>query len=529
MPLIVTGIRTPVDMGEEEICKEALRKTGLLSSDIVSSGIHKSSVDARRKGHITFVSSVELELANPALEESIVTKYDFVTLRQRRDLTVIKGEKKLSHSPVVVGFGPCGMFAALLLAQNGYNPIVIERGAAIEQRDRAVTDFFEKGILSPYTNIQFGEGGAGSYSDGKLTTRINDENCEWILHELVRFGAPKEILKKAKPHIGTDYLKRIVTAIRKEIETLGGKVCFETTVQSLKIISGRLCGVITDKGEIPCDVAVLAPGHSARDTFRILHNQGLSMESKPFSVGVRIEHNQNDIDHAMYGNIAERGILGPAEYQLSHRSGNRAVYTFCMCPGGQVVAAASGEGQVVTNGMSWFQRDLPNANSALVVSVSAEDFGTRVLDGILFQEKLESAAFSAGGGGYKAPAQTVASFLKGGKQNGFGSIVPSYPIGVKEYSLTDIFPGNITAMLKVGLLQFDKKLCGFAHPDAVLTGVESRTSSPVRILRDAELCAIGTDGLYPAGEGAGYAGGIMSAATDGLRVALKIISKYRLQ
>lgn len=525
MSIIVSGIASSIETTEEEILQKAAQKLGKAKETITFAAIAKRSVDAR-KGEIKFVSSVAFNLDGD--EQKLVESLNdsSVTFKDSVKLSLSPGTTPLSARPVIAGFGPAGMFAALMLARLGYRPIVLERGADVDARVKAVEGFWLGGRLDPDSNVQYGEGGAGTFSDGKLTTRIGDARCRYVLEELVHHGAPEAVLIKAKPHIGTDQLRGIVKSIRQEICELGGEVLFHRKLTGILQSGGTLQGVKTDQGELPAGVLIAAIGHSARDTFEALAACGLPMESKAFSVGVRIEHLQADIDKGLYGKHAGHPKLPVGEYQLSYREGDRAAYTFCMCPGGTVVASSSEEGGVVTNGMSEYARDLPNANSALVVSVSAEDFGTGWRDGIRFQRSLEQAAFVAGGSNYRAPAQSVGGFL-GDKNSRIGSRVkPSYQLGVEERSLREVLPPVVSEMITKALPMFGRRLPGFDAHDSVLTGVETRTSSPVRILRGDNLCSIALDGLYPCGEGAGYAGGIMSAAVDGIRVAEAVISRY---
>lgn len=525
MSIIVSGLISAIGTTQEEIIQKAALKLGKAKEHITLATIAKSSVDAR-KGDIKFVSSVAFELNcdEKKLVESI--KDNTVTYKEAAKLSLTPGALPLSARPVIAGFGPAGMFAALVLARLGYRPIVLERGGDVDARVHAVEGFWRGGVLDPDCNVQYGEGGAGTFSDGKLTTRIGDPRCRYVLEELVAHGAPQAVLMQAKPHIGTDQLRGIVKAIRQEICALGGEVLFRQKLTGLTQSGGKLIGVKTDRGELPAGALVTAIGHSARDTFEVLAACGLPMESKAFSVGVRIEHLQSDIDKGLYGKHAGHPKLPVGEYQLSYREGERAAYTFCMCPGGTVVASSSEEGGVVTNGMSEYARDLANANSALVVSVSPDDFGASWREGIRFQRSLERAAFVAGGSSYRAPAQTVGAFLGSTGSRISARVKPSYQLGVEETSLKEVLPPVVSEMITKTLPIFGRRLPGFDAHDSVLTGVETRTSSPVRILRGEDLCSIALDGLYPCGEGAGYAGGIMSAAVDGIRVAEAIISRY---
>ena len=526
MPILINDLVTSLEQPAQAAVEEALRLLGVPPQAVESASIAKTSLDARRRGNVHFVHSVSVRLYEG--EEQAVRRAASrrVVLRREEPLEVKIGERPLEHRPVIAGFGPAGMFAGLLLAKNGYRPVILERGACMERRVQAVEAFWRTGVLDPATNVQFGEGGAGTFSDGKLTTRIGDPKCSYVLRELVRFGAPPEILHRQKPHIGTDRLRGVVRAIRQEILRLGGEVRFETPLLGLDLRDGDLRAVELEGGWLPAQALVLATGHSARDTFQMLLDRGLALEPKPFSVGVRIEHLQSEIDRGLYGALAGHPALPVGEYQLSHRVGEQGVYTFCMCPGGRVVPAASEEGRVVTNGMSYFARDGQNANAALVVGVAPAQYGSHPLDGVALQRRLEEAAFRAGGGGYRAPAQDVGSFLAGKPGLRLGRVAPTYALGVTGCDFGALFPRQITGMLQLGLRVFGRKLPGFDGADGVLTGVETRTSSPVRILRGENFQAPGAAGLYPCAEGAGYAGGIMSAAVDGLRTALALMAAW---
>ncbi|MBQ7816900.1 MAG: hypothetical protein IJ339_06070, partial [Oscillospiraceae bacterium] len=424
--------------------------------------------------------------------------------------------------------GPAGMFAGLYLARAGACPVIFERGAKVEERTAAVENYWQGGVLNEKANVQFGEGGAGTFSDGKLTTRINDPRCDFIIAEFEKHGAPKEILSKAKPHIGTDMLRKVVKNIREEIISLGGEIHFLSKIDDIGIKNGRIVSVSAEGTAFSAENVIIAAGHSARDTFAMLKEKGVLMEAKPFSVGVRIESLQADIDKGLYHSLAGHKALPKGEYQLSHNTKGRGVYTFCMCPGGNVVAAASEEDTVVVNGMSLHARDGKNANSAVVVSVTPQDFGGDFTKAIEFQRQLERKAFEMGGRNYKAPAQTVGNFLQNKAGLALGKVTPTYPIGVTECNMADLFPAEITNELKNALPAMNRKLNGFATEDSVITGVETRTSSPVRILR-GENYQSNIKGVYPCGEGAGYAGGIMSAAVDGVRIAQQICSEYKVK
>lgn len=525
MAIVLTGIQVGLEDPFETAVEIARKQLKIRRQDIRAAYPVKSSIDARHPERIKLVYTVGLELGIDEAQALRRANPANGSLREDPVLTVQIGSQPMHCRPVVAGFGPAGMFAALLLAQNGYRPIVLERGMDVDTRVQAVERFWKTGQLDFDTNVQFGEGGAGTFSDGKLTTRIHDPRCGYVMEQLVRFGAPKETMQRAKPHIGTDRLRTVVKNMRWEIQRLGGEVQFGTSAAGLEIRQGRLCGIQTADGVLAAEQLILAIGHSARDTFRMLMEQGVPMTAKAFSVGVRIEHPQQMIDQGLYGKFAGHPALDRGEYQLSHREGSRGVYTFCMCPGGVVVPSASEAGMVVTNGMSEYARDGANANAALVVSVDGSDFGGNPQDGIAFQRRLEQAAFLAGGGGYAAPGQTAKSFLSG-RPSLPASLQPTYALGVRPYPLAELFPDVVNRMLEIGLRKFERRIPGFSGADAFLTGVETRTSSPVRILRNEELECPAVKGLYPCGEGAGYAGGIVSAAVDGIRVAQQLMARY---
>ncbi len=520
MAIWVSGIVTGLDEPIESAFQKAQKTLGLKKTRCA---VAKTSVDARRRPvHFVHTISVETENENKIYQRC---KSQNIVLHQSQPIKISYGKSPMKYRPVIAGFGPAGMFCGLLLARCGYRPLILERGPAMEKRVKKVESFWETGILDPEANVQFGEGGAGTFSDGKLTTRIGDAKCDWVLREFVKLGAPAEILYKAKPHIGTDLLQNVVTNLRQELIASGGEIRFETPLMDLQQ-KNDILSVKTPDEEIPASVLVLAVGHSARDTFLMLEQKNFSMAPKPFSVGVRVEHLQKEIDKGLYGELAGHPALPPGEYQLSYREGERGVYTFCMCPGGVVVPAASQEGMVVTNGMSCHARNGINANSAVAVSVGPADYGNNPLDGMRFQQHLEKLAFQAGGGKYCAPVQDMGHFLKGEKGFSSGHVTPSYCRGVTEADFAALFPPFVTDMLKKGFIHFSKKLPGFAAEDSVLTGIETRTSSPVRILRQENYQACGLENVYPCAEGAGYAGGIMSAAVDGLRVALAIMERF---
>lgn len=524
MKVIISNIILGLEDGQRALEEQAARRLKLKPGDLQKIKIVKQSVDARKKPGIRLVYSISCEVSNRL---KIPKDNDIRILNDIKEEPICPGSSQLSGRPIIVGTGPAGIFCALVLAQNGYRPIVVERGGPVEERSQRVEHYWKTGELDTETNVQFGEGGAGTFSDGKLTTRINDARCEKVLQEYHRFGAPEEILYKAKPHIGTDNLKQVVVNMRKEIEKLGGTVLFNTKMVDLLVKDGKVCGISTSsQGEIASNAIVLAVGHSARETFEMLHAKGVPFEQKPFSIGVRIEHPQSMIDTAQYGSAAGHPAVGVADYQLFCKLGERTAYSFCMCPGGIVVASASENNSIVTNGMSEFKRDRDNANSALVVSVGPGDFGSRhPLAGIAFQRQWERLAFQAGGSDSSAPVQRLGDFLEG-RAGGIGGVKPSYTGSSRCADINDCLPHYVTGAMKESIPFFDRRLKGFGLPDAILTGVETRTSSPVRIPRTENLDCTGFPGLYPAGEGAGYAGGIVSAAVDGIRIAEQIIRTY---
>lgn len=526
MPIIISGISCPYTADESAAFSKAAKQLSLSQSQIDKQHIYKKSIDARKQSDIRFVYAVYFALNDPKLEQKLAEKHTSVRYQPEGKYSISVGTKKLTHPVYIVGFGPAGIFAAYRLAQHGYRPIVFERGSDMETRCKDVENFWQNTILNPECNVQFGEGGAGTFSDGKLTTRISDERCSSVLDIFKQFGASEEITYIAKPHIGTDQLRMVIQNIRNDILRMGGEVHFGHKLEKILCQDGTLAGMIVNGEYYETDHLVLAIGHSARDTFRQLHASGVMMQNKPFSVGVRIEHLQTDVNRGLYGKYAEDERLPQGEYQLSHHTREHCVYTFCMCPGGYVVPSASAPETVVTNGMSHHARNGRNANAAMVVSVDTKDYGSELLAGVTYQEKLERAAYFAGGKNYQAPAELVGNFLNENAHAGWGRVTPTYAIGVKETNLKPLFDPVIGECLRDGLLAFDRKIKGYAAKDAVMTGVETRTSSPVRILRNEQLESISVKGLHPCGEGAGYAGGIMSAAVDGLRVAEKIMSEY---
>ncbi|MFZ5643195.1 MAG: NAD(P)/FAD-dependent oxidoreductase [Bacillota bacterium] len=525
----VSDIKLTVgDKEREGIIKSLARRLGIRESDVLGFKIFRKSVDAR-KNKLFFVYSVDAEVRN---ERRVLEKNEGKDVAQTPDMSyhsVPYGQERMEKRPVVVGTGPAGLFAALILSEMGFSPLVFERGGDVQSRTRDVNLFWETGVLNPESNVQFGEGGAGTFSDGKLTTLIRDRRCRKVLEELVTAGAPEEILYLNKPHVGTDILKTVVMNLRERIMKLGAEVKFYSRVSDIHIEGGRVLGVVVNgREEIDASTVVLAVGHSARDVFHMLYEKGVYMVPKAFSLGVRVEHPQHLINRVQHNIFAGHEKLGPADYKLVfHDRTGRSCYTFCMCPGGVVVAAASEFGGVVTNGMSHFARDAENANSALLVGITPEDFGSpHPLAGIEFQRAWEKKAFELGGGGFTAPAQLVGDFLANRPSSVIGSVKPSYPRGVIPTDLGLCLPSYVSETIRRAIPELDKKLKGFGHPEAMLTGVETRSSSPVRIHRDDGYQS-SVRGLYPTGEGAGYAGGIISSAVDGIRVAEAIVSKYR--
>lgn len=507
-------IKIKEDISNEDILKLACKKYKI--KDIINWHIYKKSIDARKKDNIFYNYTIDVECKN----EKNIKNVEYV---EKEKIKEIKVNRKNVYKPVIIGAGPAGLFAALTLAQNGIKPIVIEQGKKVEERKLDVDNFRKCGKLNTLSNVQFGEGGAGTFSDGKLTTGIHNSLCKKVLQEFHNFGAPEQILYINKPHIGTDNLINIIKNIREEIIKLGGEFLFNEKVTDFEIENNKIKAVICSK-KIETDTVILAIGHSARDTFEKLYEKGLKMEPKNFSVGVRIEHKQEMINKSQYSENTKLK-LPPAEYKLAYHGKERSCYTFCMCPGGVVMASSSEEKTIVTNGMSTFARDGENANSAILVNVIPSDFESdSPLAGIYFQKDLEEKAFILGGNNYYAPIQRVEDFLENKKSTHIGDIKPTYLPGITLSNLNEILPEFVAQTLKEGIIYFDKKIKGFANKDAILTGVETRSSSPVKIVRDENLVS-NVKGIYPCGEGAGYAGGIMSAAVDGIKCAIKVLEK----
>ena len=514
----LSDIKLPIEKGEEDLIEIAKKKLG---GKVGYFAIKKKSLDARDKNNLRYVYTIEFAKTQPTQEEKVFAR--------------LSADQKPEKTVLVVGSGPAGLFCALRLLDHGITPIVVERGGSVEEREKKIHLFATERMLDEDTNVQFGEGGAGTFSDGKLNTQTHSKLNREVLEIFVRFGAPKEILWLAKPHIGSDKLKTVVKNMREYIRAHGGQVLFHTRLEDISLKDGRieevtLCSfnadMVTIKEEkIPVSAVILAIGHSARDTFEKLYKRGVSMTQKDFAVGVRIEHLQSSIGLAQYGKAYAK--LPAADYKLVSHASERAAFTFCMCPGGYVMPAASERGGVVVNGMSNYARDGENANSALIAQVTKADFeDEHPLAGIEFQRKLERAAFLAGGSNYNAPVQLVGDFLADKTSSRFGEVSPTYAAGTAFADLRSVLPLPVVQSLKSAILDMDKRLKGFANPEGVLTAVESRTSSPVRITRDESLQSVSAQGLYPCGEGAGYAGGITSSAADGLRVAEAVFSSF---
>ena len=527
--LRLTNLILPLDHPEADLRAAILDRLQIPAADLSGFTIFRRGYDARRRSRITLVYTIDAEVKN---EEAVLARLQGIpNVTPAPDTSykfVAQAPQHAASRPVVIGFGPCGIFAALILAQMGFRPIILERGKVVRERTKDTWGLWRKRELNPESNVQFGEGGAGTFSDGKLHSGIKDPRHygRKVLTEFVKAHAPDEILYVSKPHIGTFRLVKMVEAMRETIESLGGEFRFQAKVIDLEIDNGQMRGVVLEGGErIATDHVVLAVGHSARDTFQMLYDRGVYVEAKPFSIGFRIEHPQSLIDRARFGKFAGHPLLGAADYKLVHHARNgRAVYSFCMCPGGTVVAATSEPGRVVTNGMSQYSRNERNANSGFVVGIDPPDFGGQSdgghpLAGIEFQRQLESRAFDMGGGNYDAPGQLVGDFLAGRPSKEFGSVLPSYKPGVHLTDLAPSLPAYAIEAMREAIPAFERQIRGYAMADAVLTGVETRTSSPVRIKRLDNFQSVNVRGLFPAGEGAGYAGGILSAGVDGIKVA----------
>lgn len=513
MQIVINNIKMPIKHNTDDALKTARE---IVRSNCISAmnfRIYKQSIDARRKNNIHYVYAVIAET-----NSDVKVGGDIKVISQTEKIDI--PQRQLKSRPVVVGMGPCGLFAALILARSQNPPLILERGGDVDSRTESVKKFWETGVLDTESNVQFGEGGAGTFSDGKLNTRVGDIRQRFVLETLVEFGAPCDILYKAKPHVGTDMLCGVIKRIREHLIELGAEIKFNTCVTDVKIKNGKVCGVEINGGEvIECTDVVMAIGHSSRDTYKMLNGHGIDIEPKAFAIGARIEHSQSFIDSLQYG--AVKG-LPPADYRVVYNGEKRSCYSFCMCPGGVVVNASSENEMLAVNGMSEHKRDGVNANSALVVTVTPDDFESGALGGVEFQRKYERIAFAAGGG--KAPVQTTADFIKDRKSAQLGKVLPSVKGGYVLADLRECLPAFVTDTLKEGLLDFERRMHGFGM-GGVLTGVETRTSAPIRILRDESMQSTNTQGLYPAGEGAGYAGGIVSAALDGIRTALALLYK----
>ncbi len=515
MNIVINNIKMPLGHSTDDALRAAQEIVRSNSISAYDFEIYKQSIDARRKNNIHYVYSVIAKT-----KDNVKETKDISVLEASAELSV--PNTNLSKRPVVIGLGPCGLFSAYVLALSGNPPIILERGEKVEDREKTVEDFFKTGILNVNSNIQFGEGGAGTFSDGKLTTRISDIRQRFVLKTLVDFGAPKEIMYKAKPHVGTDVLKSVVKNMREKLIDLGCEVRFNSCVTNMLVKNNKLLGVEVNNDEIiPCDTAVLSIGHSSRDTYERLNKNGVSIEPKPFAIGVRIEHSQKFIDTLQYGDT--KG-LPPADYRVVYNGKDRSCYSFCMCPGGEVVNASSEEGMLCVNGMSNHKRDGENANSALVVTVNPSDFQKGVLGGMEFQRKYEKLAFTLGGGN-KAPLQLAEDFVNDVPSTQLKGVTPTIKSGFTLKEIKNCLPDFVCGTLREGLMDFEHKMSGFSSNGATLTGVETRTSAPVRILRNPDCQSVNIEGLYPAGEGAGFAGGIVSAAVDGIRTSFAILEK----
>lgn len=527
--LRVSEVKMSLDSTFPELVEKTAKVLKISKENILKAEIYRRSVDCR-SDDVHFVYTVDVTVDGD--EEKLKNKLNNpkITTCEKYVYAMPQNKRKNKYPPIVAGFGPAGMFAALILARSGCEPIVVERGTDIDTRTGDVLNFWKNRVLNVSSNIQYGEGGAGTFSDGKLTTGIKDSRCRFIFEEFVKHGAPEDILVNAKPHIGTDNLKNVVKNIREEILSLGGKIFFETALTDVIVANGYIQGVtVTDKNgrktDIETDALIVSIGHSARDTVEMLHSHGINMMQKPFSVGARIEHPQEFINERQYGKFNGHPALKPADYKMAcHPPHGRGAYTFCMCPGGTVVCASSAEGEIVTNGMSEYARDKENANAAILVGIDPEDFPDgSVMSGFDLQQQIERKAFEMGGGDYSAPATLVGDFLEGRTSTKIGSVRPSFTTGVNMSDISKCLPKKVTDTMRDALRQMDRKINGFAMKDAVLTAPETRSSSPVRILRD-EFLQTNIRGVFPSGEGAGYAGGIVSAAVDGVKCAEAVLA-----
>jgi len=518
--ILINNVNLPLDTDFENLVFVAAKYLKLNTNEIKSTSLYRKSVDARHKNDIHFCCSLLVELKNQ--EEKILKRFKNASLYTPSEYKWQKIESDFYKRPIIVGFGPAGMFAALTLARAGAKPLVIERGSCVEKRSAQIDSFFKGESLNTESNVQFGEGGAGTFSDGKLTTGIKNPRCRVVIETLYEMGADKKILYEAKPHIGTDVLVNVVRNIRNEIISLGGEILFDTKLENIKLFQGEICEILANGKSYECDKVIIATGHSARDTYKMLLANDIAMEQRPFAVGVRVEHLQSDINKALYGDFWDSEYLGAADYKMAvHLENGRGVYTFCMCPGGEVINASSENDGIAVNGMSYSSRDGENANSALLVGVEPGDFpSSDLLAGCALQEKIEKAAFSAHSG--SVPITTVGNLVFG-EEFKIGKVKPTVKPRYEFSDFSEIFPDFIVQSLKEGIIKFGQKIKGFDDKSAILTAPETRSSAPVRILRNEGYESVSLKGLYPCGEGAGYAGGIVSAAVDGMVIAEKII------
>lgn len=526
--IVISNIKLSLEQDKEQLRDKIASRLNIRPQDF-NYRIRRESIDARQKGSIHLVYQVEVEAKDEKKLMRRLRDKEISIQERAKKKHYIRGSHPMKGRPIVVGSGPSGLFAAYVLAVEGYRPLLIERGKPVDERTKDVLAFWTGGKFNPKSNVQFGEGGAGTFSDGKLTCRSKDDKVTEVLNLLHRHGAPEEITYSHKPHVGTDILSKAVKSIREEIIRLGGEVRFSALLENIEAEDKALTAAYINGERIETSALLLAVGHSARETYRMLYGFGISMIPKPFAIGFRIEHRQKDINKAQYKEFYAHPRLGAADYHLTYqdRTNNRSAYTFCMCPGGLVIASSSSEGELVVNGMSYHARDEENANSAILVSVDSRDFGNNPMDAIAFQQNFEKQAFLMGGGDYTAPVQRVEDFLKGNQSQKIGRVHPSYRPKVRVCDLSKIYPQYITDTLREAIVHMDKKLSGFAHPDAVLTGVESRSSAPLRIVRNPQTMeSESLIGLYPIGEGAGYSGGIVSSAVDGMKAAEKLIAKF---